>query len=126
LTDGCKAMREGRTQEKKTEPMASLYLACCLAVVVGAEMDIRPDQPNAIGFPAEEARFVRLVISENTSSEPCIDELEVYGPEGKENLTLAKTGAKATASSMLRQPACRWPCGASRADSSRRRGARGL
>lgn len=81
--------------------MAAVYLAWCAAILVGADMDIRPDQPNVVAFPAEEARFVRLVIYGDGSSQPCIDELEVYGAEGKENLALAKHGAKATASSCL-------------------------
>ena len=35
------------------------------------------------------------------NSQPGIDELEIFGPEGKTNLALAKSGAKATASSLL-------------------------
>ncbi|HUT11183.1 MAG TPA: hypothetical protein VMY42_11845, partial [Thermoguttaceae bacterium] len=33
--------------------------------------------------------------------QPCIDELEIYGPDGERNLALAGSGAKATASSCL-------------------------
>jgi len=48
-------------------------------------MVLRPDKPNAVEFPVQEARFVRFVILATTGSEGCIDELEVYGPaRGKE------------------------------------------
>jgi hypothetical protein len=61
----------------------------------------RPDKPNEVAFPAKEARLVRFVIGLSSQGEPCIDELEVYGPEGGGNLALATAGAKATASSCL-------------------------
>ncbi|NQT54512.1 SUMF1/EgtB/PvdO family nonheme iron enzyme [bacterium] len=64
-------------------------------------MVLRPDKPNAVEFPVQEARFVRFVILATTGSEGCIDELEVYGPDSESNLALAKTGAKASASSCL-------------------------
>ncbi|MFV2069498.1 MAG: hypothetical protein ACC645_21240, partial [Pirellulales bacterium] len=64
-------------------------------------MPIHPDQPNAVGFSDHEARFVRFVIHASSASQPCIDELEVYGPEGTDNLAAAKQGAKATAGSCL-------------------------
>ena len=66
-----------------------------------AQPTIHPDKPNAVTFPAREARFVRFLIRASSSSQPCIDELEVYGPDGKRNLALAKDGAKPTASSCL-------------------------
>lgn len=81
--------------------MAGLGLTCCCLAVVLGQATIRPDFPNTITFPAEEARFVRFVILANTSGEPCLDELELYGPAGKENLALSERGAKATASSCL-------------------------
>ncbi|MCS7305828.1 MAG: discoidin domain-containing protein, partial [Thermoguttaceae bacterium] len=65
------------------------------------KMDIWPDRANTVQFPAQEARFVRLVIHGTSGQEPCIDELELYGPDGPENLALATAGAKATASSLL-------------------------
>jgi hypothetical protein len=61
----------------------------------------QPDKPNTMEFAPTEARFIRLVIHDSAQSEPCIDELEVYGPEGDKNLALAGAGAKATASSCL-------------------------
>ena len=59
-----------------------------------------PDQPNEVTFAPVEARFVRLVIPES-DGQPCIDELEVYGPGGTANLALGSGGARATASSLL-------------------------
>jgi hypothetical protein len=54
---------------------------------------------NVEDFPAVTARFVRLtVLATRDGAEPCLDELEVFGPGGEENLAL---GAKATASSLL-------------------------
>lgn len=58
-------------------------------------------RPNHIAFAPVEARFVRLVIRQSAQREPCIDELEVYGPQGGANLALAVTGAVASASSCL-------------------------
>ncbi|MBN1125165.1 MAG: discoidin domain-containing protein [Sedimentisphaerales bacterium] len=57
--------------------------------------------PNSIPFPPTEARFVRLLIHNSLQGQPCIDELEIYGPEVGTNFALASTGAKATASSCL-------------------------
>jgi hypothetical protein len=58
--------------------------------------------PEAEEFPPHEARFVRVLIHETSSrSQPGIDELEIFGPGGKENLALAKCGAVASASSLL-------------------------
>ena len=58
--------------------------------------------PEALDFPPLEAKFVRVAIHEtNGSSQPGIDELEIYGPEGQDNLALAERGAVASASSLL-------------------------
>ena len=55
-----------------------------------------------IEFPGQNARFVRLVILKTSgNTEPCLDELEVYGPDSTENLALASRGAVASASSLL-------------------------
>jgi cytochrome c553 len=67
----------------------------------GAAVRFAPDKANEIAFPPRLVRFVRLVITASSSGSPCLDELEVYGPEGKQNLALDRTGAKATASSCL-------------------------
>lgn len=54
---------------------------------------------NVDEFPPVSARFVRFLIHDTNSGEPCIDELEIYGPEDeRRNLALAANGARATAS----------------------------
>ncbi|MCW3094871.1 MAG: hypothetical protein JWL77_489 [Chthonomonadaceae bacterium] len=48
------------------------------------------------------ARFVRFtVLATNDGSQPCLDEIQLFGPESDGNLALASRGAKATASSLL-------------------------
>jgi len=76
-----------------------LAMAALAAGAAGAEVE--PDKPNVVAFDPVEARFVRFVIHSSLQGEPCIDELEVYGPAGDANLALATGGAKATASSCL-------------------------
>jgi hypothetical protein len=56
---------------------------------------------SSIDFPAQEARFVRLAIHRSNIGQPCLDELEVYGPGSATNLELASRGALARASSFL-------------------------
>ena len=52
-------------------------------------------------FEPARARFVRFTVTAtNDGAEPCLDELEIYGPGGDRNLALASGGAKATASSL--------------------------
>lgn len=61
------------------------------------------DRANRFEFPEADARFVRLLLGPGSgNTQACIDELEVYGPEGKDNLALAASGAKASASSCIR------------------------
>lgn len=81
--------------------MQILLTLCILAVGPAPERIIHPDRPNEISFSATQARLVRLVIHESSGGQPCIDELEVYGPDGGPNLALAETGARASASSCL-------------------------
>ena len=85
-----------------------LILAACAGAIAwagsvapAAAPAFRPDKPNEVTFPAAEARLIRLVIHASAQGQPCIDELEVYGPEGARNLALASAGARATASSCL-------------------------
>jgi hypothetical protein len=57
---------------------------------------------NVDDFAPVTARLVRLqILATADGAEPCIDELEVYGPDRAHNLALATAGAKATASSLL-------------------------
>ena len=52
-----------------------------------------------ITFPTETIKAVRLVIlSSQGGGQPCVDELEIYGPASRENLAL---GGQASASSCL-------------------------
>ncbi len=57
---------------------------------------------NVERFPAVSARFVRFRVDETIDSnrhEPCLDELEIYGPgEPQKNLALASLGTKPTSS----------------------------
>ncbi len=55
----------------------------------------------SIEFAPQEARFVRFVILRPHAGAPCIDELEVYGPDSPTNLALASHGALPSASSTL-------------------------
>lgn len=55
-----------------------------------------------ITFPAQQARFIRLLITRTNDNTPaCVDEMEVYGPDSAENLALASRGAVAYASSVI-------------------------
>ena len=81
--------------------MIAVRLTCLLGVAALAGPAVRPDRGNVVSFPAVEARFVRFVIHASRRGQPCLDELEVYAADGKENLALASRGGKATASSCL-------------------------
>jgi hypothetical protein len=57
---------------------------------------------NVDEFAPVRAKFVRFtVLSTRDGTEPCLDELEVYGAGDDANLAAAATGAKASASSLL-------------------------
>ena len=71
------------------------------APVPATPLRVEPDRPNRLRFSPVPARFVRLVIHESEQGQPCLDELEVYGPDGQTNLALASRGGRATASSCL-------------------------
>jgi len=75
-----------------------LLLASPLA---GADFIVHADRANVVELPAARARFIRMVILAGSGGQPCIDELEVYARGGKANLALARSGAKAAASSCL-------------------------
>jgi mono/diheme cytochrome c family protein len=53
---------------------------------------------NAERFAPIAAKRLRFTVNETSGLEPCIDELEVYTPDGR-NIALATAGARATASS---------------------------
>jgi len=57
---------------------------------------------NAEVFAPVKIRFVRFaVLATRDNAAPCLDELELYGPDSDANLALAERGASATASSLL-------------------------
>jgi Hydrazine synthase alpha subunit middle domain/F5/8 type C domain len=86
----------------QTVVVATALLAALLPLAAGEDPPFRSDRPYEIVFPAQEARFVRLVIrAAGDGTQPCIDELEVYAGGGGPNLALADQGAKASASSCL-------------------------
>ena len=63
---------------------------------------ILPNRAISLDFFPRKAKYVRLAIHQiNSGPQPCVDELEVFGPDAKKNLALAAGGAKATASSCL-------------------------
>jgi hypothetical protein len=55
----------------------------------------------SIEFAPQEARVIRLLILRPQGGEPCLDELEVYGPDSAVNLALASRGSVPRASSAL-------------------------
>jgi hypothetical protein len=71
----------------------------------GAAVPSRPSvsaRRNVDTFEAVEARFVRLtILATRDGTEPCLDEVQVFGPGSTDNLALAASGARASASSLL-------------------------
>ena len=78
-----------------------IMLALAALPATAADYSVQPDKPNVVTFPVQEAKLVRFAIAASSKGQPCIDELEVYGPDSKDNLALASKGAKASASSCL-------------------------
>ncbi|MFN3652516.1 MAG: DUF1553 domain-containing protein [Armatimonadota bacterium] len=69
----------------------------------GAEVGRPPTSPrhNTERFAPVRARFVRFTVTATRDGmEPCLDELEVFGPDLPGNLALASRGGKAAASSL--------------------------
>ncbi len=57
---------------------------------------------NVDDFPPVKARFVRFTVTATSDgTEPCLDELQIFGAEDGRDLALAQEGARATASSVL-------------------------
>jgi len=57
---------------------------------------------NVETFAPTQARFIRFDIqATRDGAEPCLDEMEVFGPDSERNLALSSTGATATASTLL-------------------------
>ncbi len=62
----------------------------------------QPTVANSYKFLPTQAKFVRVQILASSKGQPCIDELEIFSGESKENLALQANGARATASSILK------------------------
>ncbi len=95
-------LRKIRIRELVPSASASTSGAPKIALGNGLVGPIVPGVANPFGFAAVEARFVRVQIIETNLGQPCIDELEVYGPDSPRNLALQSNGGKATASSLLK------------------------
>src|SRR5262249_46650438 len=70
----------------------------------GKPVSLRPAvnaRRNVDEFPPVTAQFVRFtILSTRDGTEPCLDELQVFGTDESRNLALAAMGAKASASSL--------------------------
>ncbi len=69
--------------------------------LTAAASPVGTDSVTTLAFPAQQAKVVRLVILSTSGGTAGVDELELYGPEGKENLALASRGGVARASSVI-------------------------
>ena len=88
--------------------LCGMWLAQLVTCASAGDAPIHPDRPYSVTLDPRPAQFVRLVfLGTSSGNEPCIDELEVYGPSGSasgdagENQALSRGGAKAAASSCL-------------------------
>lgn len=73
------------------------FLGCALGASAQSRYSV-----TQVEFPAQSVKAVRLLILDTQDgTQPCIDELEVYAPGGRDNLALSSAGAKASASSCL-------------------------
>ena len=95
--------RSAAAQLRELVARGGLWLGIALLAgqTLAIDLPFGPAEPNEIAFDPQPAKFVRLALRNSAQGEPCLDELEVYGPEGGSNLALATTGAKASASSLL-------------------------
>ncbi len=71
------------------------------AFAAPTQVVVRAEAANVVSFAAQPAKFVRFVIHASSAGQACLDELEIFGADGKRNLALAGAGAKASASSCL-------------------------
>jgi signal transduction histidine kinase/ligand-binding sensor domain-containing protein len=79
-----------------------LSALCCCAQESGALREPVHPRRNVDEFPTVEATRIRFTVTETVRGEPCLDELEVYGPDNPEkNLALADHGTVARASGAL-------------------------
>lgn len=81
--------------------LGSLLLLALTVPARGEWEELLPQVPNVLEFPAQNARFVRVVLVGMPGEKPCFDEVEVLDAQAGRNVALASSGAKATASSCL-------------------------
>lgn len=86
------------TSDTKRRPSPCVF---CAFVAILAVIPASASEPFTSTFEAQPARFIRVMIRATSQGQPCIDELELFGPDGKTNLARASRGARATASSCL-------------------------
>lgn len=92
----------GKREIERLLAAAEQRLAASSGIQVARPLPAVDVKRNEDPFEPIEARFVRFTVTAtNNGSEPCLDELEVYGDDERTNLALASTGAKASASSLL-------------------------
>ena len=89
---------EGIVLMRTTQVIFTVLLLVSLSALAAAggeaPFTIEPAAPNTVRFDAVSTRFVRLAVQGRGGGQPCIDELEVYGPESDKNLALAAAGAR--------------------------------
>ncbi len=81
--------------------VGALCLLTGMAWAGPAALVMDPATPTEVRFDAREALYVRVTLEAGGGMAPCLDELEVYGPDGAANLALADGGAVATALSCI-------------------------
>ncbi len=94
-------LEQRRRQWRRSLSVGAALLCGLTALGSAADPPVFSDRPYKVEFGPEQIQFIRMSISRTSGNSAAIDELEVYGPEGKQNLALAKSGAKATASSCI-------------------------
>ena len=92
-------------------------MVCCFVASMGfhafgansesitCAQDVQALKANTFTFDPVRAQFVRINIYLSSKWQPCIDELEIFGPGSKKNLALASNGAVANASSSVTESA---------------------
>lgn len=69
---------------------------------VTVQRNINPVRANSLPFAPTAAKYVRVDVLKSSGGQPCIDELEIFFADSPQNLALQSSGAKATASSLLK------------------------
>jgi formylglycine-generating enzyme required for sulfatase activity len=93
--------RDRNHEDKMRKSVALIHLTCAVLAGYASAMTVDPFSPNTVVFDPVKAKAVRFVITETKRGQPCIDELEVYGPRPGKNFALNANGAVASASGCL-------------------------